>query len=91
MSKIFVADKLKIQGNQNTIYDCFDSDIDCFRNHCKHATANAHTPPWTNVPTWSYIVVSPNPVGIGQTASLCSRLIGYRREQGVLKVTDGAT
>ena len=29
--------------------------------------ANAHTPPWT-VSTYAYIVVSPNPVGVGQTA-----------------------
>jgi len=29
--------------------------------------ANAHTPPW-NVPTYAFIVASPNPVGVGQTA-----------------------
>jgi hypothetical protein len=30
-------------------------------------SANAHTPPWT-ISTYAYIVVSPNPVGVGQTA-----------------------
>jgi len=29
--------------------------------------ANAHDPPWT-ISTYAYIVVSPNPVGVGQTA-----------------------
>ncbi len=29
--------------------------------------ANAHTPPWT-IPTFAYIVVSPDPIGVGQTA-----------------------
>jgi hypothetical protein len=29
--------------------------------------ANAHTPPWT-ISTYAFIVVSPNPVGVGQTA-----------------------
>ncbi len=28
--------------------------------------ANAHDPPWT-IPTYAYIVVSPNPVGVGQS------------------------
>ena len=28
--------------------------------------ANAHTPPWT-ISTYAYIIVSPNPVGVGQT------------------------
>ena len=27
---------------------------------------DAHTPPWT-IPTYSYLVVSPSPVGVGQT------------------------
>jgi hypothetical protein len=30
-------------------------------------SANAHTPPWT-ISTYAYIEVSPNPVGVGQTA-----------------------
>jgi outer membrane protein assembly factor BamB len=29
--------------------------------------ANAHDPPWT-IPTYAYLVVEPNPVGVGQTA-----------------------
>ena len=32
-------------------------------------TTNAHTPPYT-IPTFAYISVQPNPVGIGQQASL---------------------
>ncbi len=31
--------------------------------------ASAHTPPWT-IPTFAYIVVSPDHVGVGQTAAL---------------------
>ena len=27
--------------------------------------ANAHTPPW-QIPTWAYVNVAPNPVGVGQ-------------------------
>jgi outer membrane protein assembly factor BamB len=30
-------------------------------------STNAHSPPWT-ISTYAYIVVSPNPVGVGQTA-----------------------
>jgi hypothetical protein len=30
-------------------------------------SANAHTPPWS-IPTYAYIIVSPNPVGVGQQA-----------------------
>ncbi|HMK94342.1 MAG TPA: hypothetical protein VK536_02970 [Candidatus Limnocylindrales bacterium] len=30
-------------------------------------SANAHTPAW-NIPTYSFISVSPNPIGVGQTA-----------------------
>jgi outer membrane protein assembly factor BamB len=29
-------------------------------------TSNAHTPAWT-IPTWAYLSVMPNPVGVGQT------------------------
>jgi hypothetical protein len=29
-------------------------------------TANAHTPPLTDVKTWSYLALSPNPVGVNQ-------------------------
>jgi outer membrane protein assembly factor BamB len=32
-------------------------------------TANAHTPPW-QVPTYSFINVSPNPIGAGQTVNV---------------------
>ena len=32
-------------------------------------TANAHTPPWT-VPTYCFINVAPNPIGVGQTISI---------------------
>ncbi len=33
------------------------------------AIANAHTPPWT-IPTWTYVNVTPNPIGVGQTANV---------------------
>jgi hypothetical protein len=29
--------------------------------------ANAHDPPWT-IPSWTYVTVSPNPIGVGQEA-----------------------
>lgn len=32
-------------------------------------TVNAHTPPWTII-SYAYIVAAPNPIGIGQTASI---------------------
>jgi outer membrane protein assembly factor BamB len=32
-------------------------------------TINAHTPPWT-LPTFAYLAISPNPVGVGETAIL---------------------
>ena len=41
-------------------------------------SASAHTPPWS-IPTYAYINVSPNPVGVGQpvqviyVAKLCYR------------------
>ncbi len=33
------------------------------------ASVDAHTPPWTN-PTYSFISVSPDPIGIGQTVNV---------------------
>ncbi len=30
-------------------------------------SANAHTPAWT-IPTYAFITVSPNPIGVGQQA-----------------------
>ena len=33
-------------------------------------TVNAHTPPWT-ITSYAYLVASPNPVGVGQTISIC--------------------
>ncbi len=32
-------------------------------------STNAHTPPW-NIPTFAYINVAPNPIGVGQQASV---------------------
>jgi hypothetical protein len=32
-------------------------------------STDAHTPPW-QIPTYSFIVVSPNPVGVGQTVNV---------------------
>jgi hypothetical protein len=33
-------------------------------------TASAHDPPWTIV-SYAYLSVAPNPIGAGQTASVC--------------------
>ncbi len=30
-------------------------------------TVNAHTPPW-NKASWTYVAVTPSPIGVGQTA-----------------------
>ncbi|MFB3888322.1 MAG: PQQ-binding-like beta-propeller repeat protein [Candidatus Bathyarchaeia archaeon] len=38
-------------------------------------TTFGHTPPWT-IPTYAYIVVSPNPVGVGETAFVVMWLHG---------------
>ncbi len=70
MSKIFVADKPKIQGKQTLSAIALILLLTVSAFIASMSTANAHTPPWTNVPTWSYLVVSPDPVGIGQTALL---------------------
>ncbi len=32
--------------------------------------ANAHTPPWT-VPSWTFVIAAPNPVGLGQKDNYC--------------------
>ncbi len=32
--------------------------------------ASAHDPPWTNIPTYAYVFVSPNPVGVNQLVSI---------------------
>jgi hypothetical protein len=39
-------------------------------------TANAHTPAW-QIPTYAYISVAPNPVGVGQTVSVYIWLTNY--------------
>ena len=31
---------------------------------------NAHSPPWTNIPTFAYVSVAPNPVGINQPVEI---------------------
>jgi hypothetical protein len=31
--------------------------------------ANAHDPAWS-VPTWTYVAISPDPIGVGQTATV---------------------
>ena len=70
MSKNFVADKAKIQGKQTLSAIALILLLTVSAFIASMSAANAHTPPWTNVPTWSYLVVSPDPVGIGQTALL---------------------
>jgi hypothetical protein len=36
---------------------------------CSFPSINAHLPPWS-IPTTAYIVVTPNPIGVGQQASI---------------------
>jgi hypothetical protein len=58
--------------------------------------ANAHTPAW-NIPTYSFIVVSPNPIGVGQTVNVnfwinqppptASNIYGDRWQDMSVKVT----
>ena len=33
-------------------------------------TTNAHTPPWTNIPTFAYVSAAPNPVGVNQPVEI---------------------
>ncbi len=66
MSKIFVADKLKIQGTKtlSTIALILILTFSAFM--AAMPAANAHTPAWT-VATYPYISVIPDPVGVGQS------------------------
>ena len=50
----------------------------------------AHTPPWT-IQTYSYIVASPSPVGVGQDVFVVFWVDWVHQEQGGLAVTGGAT
>ncbi len=65
MSKIFVADKLKIQGTKTLSTVALILILTFPALMAAIPTANAHTPPWT-LPTHSYVTASPNPVGVGQ-------------------------
>ena len=69
MSKIFVADKLKIRGNKTLSTIALILILTFSALMAATPSANAHTPAWT-LPTWAYISVMPNPVGVGQTAYL---------------------
>jgi outer membrane protein assembly factor BamB len=71
MSKIYFANKLKIQGNKILSTVALILILTFSGIMASMPTTNAHTPSWT-VPTWSYLVISPNPVGIGQTCLLIS-------------------
>ncbi len=37
--------------------------------YAMESTASAHTPPW-NIPSFAYVSVAPNPIGVGQTAQV---------------------
>ena len=67
MSRNFVADKLKIQGKQTLSAIALILILTISGIMATTQIANAHTPPLTNVPTWAYLVLSPNPIGVGQT------------------------
>ena len=65
MSKIFVADRLKIQGTKtlSTIALILILTVSAFI--ASISIANAHTPSW-NIPTYAYVTCSPTTVGVGQ-------------------------
>ena len=67
MSKIFVADKLKIQGTKTLSTIALILILTASAIMAAMPAANAHSPPWT-IPTYAYLTVNPNPVGVGQAA-----------------------
>jgi outer membrane protein assembly factor BamB len=67
MSKIFIANKLKIQGKKTLSAIALILMLTFAAFMAAIPTANAHTPAWT-LSTYAFINVAPNPVGVGQTA-----------------------
>ncbi len=67
MSKIFVADKLKIQGNKTLSTIALILILAISAIMAAMPAAKAHTPPLT-IPTWAYLSVEPDPVGVSQAA-----------------------
>ncbi len=67
MSKIFNADKLKIQGTKTLSTTALILILTFAAFMAAMPAANAHTPPWT-IPTYAFISVEPNPVGVNQGA-----------------------
>ncbi len=67
MSKIFVADKLKIRGTKTLSTIALILILTFSAIMAGMPTAKAHTPPLT-VSTYAFISVEPNPVGVNQAA-----------------------
>ncbi len=67
MSKIFVADKLKIRGTKTLSTIALVLILTFSALMAAMPAAKAHTPPWT-IPTYAFLNVAPNPVGVGQAA-----------------------
>ena len=73
MSKIFVADKLKIQGTKTltAIALILILTVSAFMASMSAAKAQSTPPPGVPViPTYAFITVAPNPVGVGQTVTV---------------------
>ncbi len=51
-------------------------------------STNAHSPPW-DVPTWCYVAVTNNPIGVGQLMDIVFWLNAYPQQQTAPTVTDG--
>ena len=65
MSKIFVADKLKIRGTKTLSTIALILILTFSAIMAGMPTAKAHTPPLT-VSTYAFISVEPNPVGVNK-------------------------
>ena len=69
MSEKLIAKSAKIRGNKTlyaialTIILTFSALVACM------PVANAHTPPW-KIPTYAYITVMPDPVGVNQLVTV---------------------
>ncbi len=67
MSKIFVADKLKIRGTKTLTTIALILILTFSALMAVMPTANAHTPAQT-FHTYAYIVAAPNPTGVGESS-----------------------
>jgi len=67
MSENFLANKAKTQGNKKLATAALILLLTASAFIVCMSSAGAHTPAW-NIPTYAYLAVSPNPIGVNQYA-----------------------